>query len=387
MAKKNKNKEPKVEKVFESKTDDQEKVLNDENSLAEEGSSNIDDFLGKADETPDDGLTEKQRNKLEKLNNVKSKISKILQSSNIEIVDENFDDEYESGSSDSVDGQSQQDYDSLKAMFGGKDSGKKDELTLTIDDFDYTYIGQYLEEYDLMHMKNIKRVKIIRKKSPKLRKFLLISSLVLVIAIGAVLAFVFTRKEPVYLKSVTLNQTERSYYLNDRFDYTGLYFIAEYSDGRIEKVKLEASHLNNQMSTRIERVGDSNEEIIFSYPNNANLVFTYQGFNVNYDVKVDKKKELAICALYTKGIFNIEANGYITNDVLDMYIEYEDIGVEITDLSSQFTIWIGSDKCEYTKDGFKTINGTTMDSVIKIVYGEFVVTLQNDINFISSKID
>ena len=60
----------------------------------------------------------------------------------------------------------------------------------------------------------------------------------LFLAGGGVLAFFLTREQPVYLKSVTLNQTERSYYLNEVFDYTGLYFIAEYSDGRKENIEL-----------------------------------------------------------------------------------------------------------------------------------------------------
>ena len=382
MAKKNKKKnkkEPKVEKVFESQT---EETASEENNQSEELSSNVDDFLGKIEESPEDKLTEKQRNKLEKLNSVKSKISKILQSSNIEIVDENFDDEYESGSGDGADGQSQQDYDSLKALFGGKDKNKSTEVTLTIDDFDYTYIGQYLEEYDLMHMKNIKKVKIQRKKSPKLRKFLLISSIILVVAIGGVCAFLFTRKKPVYLKNVTLNQTERTYYFNDKFDYTGLYFIAEYSDGSIEKIKLETSHFNNDLSTRIERAGENNEEIVFAYNNTAHLVFTYQGFNVNYDVKVAKKAELGIHALYTSGLFGIDSNGFITNDYLDFYIEYEDVGVEVAEFNANFVVIVDEVECTYTKDGFKVANGTNVDSKIEIRYGTFSIVLDKSLNYV-----
>lgn len=384
MAKK-KKKEPKVEKVFDKKEESAEVVV-DEATEQENTSSNIDDFLGKAEETPDDGLTENQRKKLEKLDNVKNKISKILQSSNIEIVDENFGDEYESGSGDNVDGKSQQDYDSLKAMFGGKDKNNASEITLTIDDFDYTYIGQYLEEYDLMHMKNIKRVHIIRKKNPKLRNFLTIASIVLVLVVGAVMAVLFTRKKPVYLKNVTLNQTERVYYFNDKFDYTGLYFIAEYSDGRIEKIDLNTSHFNSELSTQIQRAGENNEDIIFAYKNSANLVFTYQGFNVNYAVRVDKKSELKIHALYTSGIFAIPADaetGFITNDYLDFYIEYEDIGIEHVEFSDLFKITVDGVECRYTKDGFKVENGTHENSVIVISYDSLEsIVLDKTKNFI-----
>ena len=383
MAKK-KKKEPKIEKVFDKKADESSELIANESSEQENTSSNIDDFLGKAEEpsVPDDGLTEYQRNKKEKLDNVKSKISKILQSSNIEIVDENFGDEYESGSGDNIDGQSQQDYDSLKALFGGKGKSDASEVTLTIDDFDYTYIGQYLEEYDLMHMKNIKRVHIIRKKNPKLKKFLAIASIVMVIVVGSVMALMFTRKKPVYLKNVTLNQTERVYYLNDKFDYTGLYFIAEYSDGRTENIKLDTSHFNNELSTQIQRAGENND-IIFAYKNNANLVFTYQGFNVNYSVRVEKKSELAIHALYTSGIFNIAAKGFITNDYLDLYIEYEDIGVEISDLSDLFKITVDGVDCKYSKDGYEVKNGTNENSEIIISYGSLEsIKLDNTKNYI-----
>lgn len=380
MAKK--KKEPKIEKVFDKKTEESSELVEEESVEQENSSSNIDDFLGKVEETPDDGLTEHQRSKLEKLDNVKSKISKILQSSNIEIVDENFGDEYESASGDNIDGQSQQDYDSLKAMFGSKGKADSTEVTLTIDDFDYTYIGQYLEEYDLMHMKNIKRVHIIRKKNPKLKKFLTIASIVIVIVVGSVMALMFTRKKPVYLKHVTLNQTERVYYLNDKFDYTGLYFIAEYSDGRIENIKLDTSHFNNELSTQIQRAGENND-IIFAYRNNANLVFTYQGFNVNYSVRVEKKAEKAIHALYTSGIFNITPNGFITNDYLDLYIEYEDIGVEISEFSDLFKITVDGVDCKFSKDGYKVVNGTNENSVIVITYGSLdSIELAKTVNYV-----
>ena len=96
----------------------------------------------------------------------------VVRNNAIEIVDENIGDEYESGGATS-DEKSQQDYDSLKALFGDKAKGKKDEVTLTIDDFDYTYTGQYLDEYDLMHMKAIKKIRLQRKYPKGLKKFLI----------------------------------------------------------------------------------------------------------------------------------------------------------------------------------------------------------------------
>lgn len=377
MAKK--KKEPKVEKVFDSK---KETETTEEVKQSDEIKSDVDDILGK--ETPEDHLTERQKNKLEKLNNVKHKISKILQSQNIEIVDENFDDDYDYSSADNVDGQSQQDYDSLKAMFGRKDKNKKQEVTLTIDDFDYMYVGQYLEEYDLMHMKNIKKVRIQKKRSPKLKKFLIISAMVVVAAIGGVLGFFLTRKVPVYLKAVTLNQSERQYNVDDSFDDTGLYFIAEYSDGSTKRVKLNLSYFNSDLSTgRFDRRTDENtDEIVFVNNGTANLVFSYEGFNVDYKVVIEKSVEKGISAVFAKGIYEIAPNGYITNKVLFLFMEY-DQGKRKIEFSNSVQVYVGSERCPYNEanKGFRVASGTTETSEIKIRVGNFETTL--DINTIS----
>lgn len=380
MAKK-KKKEPKVEKVFGDKSEQVESSSQEENLNETEQTSDVDDILG--EKTPEDNLTESQRKKLEKLNNVKSKISKILKSSNIEIIDENFDDEYDYGTADTRDGQSQQDYDSLKALYGGKDKNKKDELTLTIDDFDYTYIGQYLEEYDLMHMKNIKKVKIQKKRNPKLKKFLIISSVVLVVALGAVLGFLFTREEPVYLKAVTLSQKERVYNINGIFEDTGLFYYAEYSDGTVKKVKLEMSHFNSDLSTgKFVKTGENNEDIMFENVGTANLVFTYEGFNVTYVVTVTRKNETGIQAVYNSKIFNLNNGDVITtDDMLWFFIEYEDDTEHpvYTDFSKSLVVIV--DETEYTyqtgqTNGYRITGGSNTSSTIKIRYGNFEKTLE-----------
>ena len=379
MAKKEKKgkKEPKVEKVFKGKKDKSAEVVSEE-VISEEvkKTSDVDDFLGveAPQEDPNDKLSENQKNKLEKINAVKSKISKILQSSNIEIVDENFGDEYESSDAPGV--ISQEDLDSLKSMYGAE-KNKKAEVTLTIDDFDYMYVGQYLEEYDLMHMKNIKRVKIQRKKNPKLRKFLTISAMVVVLALGGFLAFFFTRKIPVYLKSVTLNQTAREYYVNDEFQERGLYFIAEYSDGSIQKIGLEKSHFNSDLSTgRFERVGDEEKEIIFISNGTANLVFSYGGFNVSYEVTVKKKHELGFRAIYSSGVFDILAGGLITQNLLMIAVNYEDLGFDIDwySTSSKMSLYVDVDgsgefeECKKLTDGYLVESGTNQNSAIEIRY-------------------
>ena len=180
-----KKKQPKIEKVFDSSSKE-EQLLSAENYEKKEVSA-VDEILEVYDDSVDDGLTDSQREKKERLDSVKSKIAQILKSQNIEIVDENFGDEYETGSGGSTEERSQQDYDSLKALFGDKDKGKKQELTLTIDDFDYTYVGQYIDEYDLMHMKNIKRIKL-QKKYPKwMKKAIIAASVIAVVGVGVFL--------------------------------------------------------------------------------------------------------------------------------------------------------------------------------------------------------
>ena len=109
LFKKKGKKEPKVEQVFESKTEEPM-------DIPESTGDDIKDYLG-IEDYPDDNLTETQRKKKEKLDSVKSKISKILQSQNIEIVDENFGDEYEKDTIETSE-QSEQDYDELKSLFG-----------------------------------------------------------------------------------------------------------------------------------------------------------------------------------------------------------------------------------------------------------------------------
>jgi len=362
LFKKKKKKEPKVEQVFESKTDETPM------DIPESTGDDIKDFLG-IQEYPDDNLTETQRKKKEKLDTVKGKISKILQSQNIEIVDENFGDEYEKDTLESSE-KSEQDYDELKSLFGEDKKSKKQELTLTIDDFDYTYIGQYLEEFDLMRMKNIKRVKLIRKKNPKLKKFLIAASVVLALAGGGVLTFFLTRETPVYLKSVTLNQTERSYYLNEIFDYTGLYFIAEYSDGTKQNIELTNAHLNEHLTTKIDKAGDDKQDIKFGTVGTANLFFTYNGFNVEYVVNVVKKEERGFSAIYSDNIFNLSSGDYITEDELQLIVLYTTYGKEFISLAQaneQYTILIDGQACEYSKgNGFLLKTDVTASSKIVI---------------------
>ena len=378
-----KKKTPKVEKVFDSSSSEEqtssaksaEELSEDE--AKEKTTEDLVDFFGEK-AVEDSNLTEAQKAKVEKLNNVKGKISKILQSQNIEIIDENIGDEYENDNVKEGGEQSQQDYDSLKALFGDKGKNKKQELTLTIDDFDYTYVGQYLEEFDLMHLKNIKRVRLQRKKNKKLRKALLIVSIVLIVGLGGFLAYYFTRETPVYLKNVTLSQTSHDYYVNEYFDYTGLYFNLEYSDGRVERVKLENKYLIDATG-KVERTGENNELIQFVSGNTATLVFKYEGFEVTYTINILKKNEKGISLIYSDGLFNLKSGDSITSDYILFMINYGEYGEELGDITqSGVKLFVDGTECAKSKAGYKLTSDLTKTSKIKITYQSYEIEFSFD---------
>lgn len=378
MGKKRK-KEAKIEKVFDSSSTEEQvsSAQNLENEAQEKTEEDLVGFFGE-EAVEDDGLTEAQKAKVEKLNNVKGKISKILQSQNIEIIDENIGDEYESDNAKGGSEQSQQDYDSLKALFGDKNKNKKQELTLTIDDFDYTYVGQYLEEFDLMHLKSIKKVRLQRKKNKKLRKALLVASIVMIIGLGVFLAILFTRETPVYLKNVTLSQTSHNYYVNEYFDYTGIYLNLEYSNGKVERVKLNNSHLVDAIG-KIERSGENNELIQFVNGSSASLIFEYEGFKMTYNVDILKKADKGISLIYSDGLFNLKAGDHINNDYILLMVNYGEYGEELINLvQTGVNIFVDDVKCEYSKSGYKLTNDLNQSSKIKVTYLTYEIEFSYD---------
>ncbi len=392
-----KKKEPKVEKVFDDKTEKEESSQNQENTNGdaenqEQQLTGLEEFEDpNAEVNEDDGLTEIQKQKYEKLGNVKDKISKILKSSNVEIVDENIGDEYDLDYATDSEKQQQQDYDSLKALFGNKDKSKKQELTLTIDDFDYTYVGQYIDEYDLMHMKGIKKVRLQRKYPKHLKKFLIAACVVLIAGLGGFLGYYFTRETPVYLKSVALNQTENNYYIYENFDYTGLYLIAEYSNGVKQYIPLNGNYLVDIIG-RVERNGD---DIQFTGGTLAELTFSYQGFNVKYSVNILEKIKEGLIALYSPGFFNLQSGEYITDDYLKILCDYGDYGQELLDLSSsEIELYVNDTKLNYvtnygeTKSGFLLTENLTESSTIRVSYqgNELEFTYDEMNNFARIKI-
>lgn len=340
MAKK-KKKEPKVEQLFDNASESE----NIEEKFSKDVSEMSDDeklILGVEIDNEDE-LTEEQKDQLEKLDAVKDKISKILKSSNIEIVDENIGDEYDNSSSPGSPGKQQQDYDSLKALFGGEDDKKSKEVTLTIDDYDYTYTGQYLDEFDMVHLKNIKRIRLQSKYAKKIKKISLIASIVICVIGGAIGAFFMLRETPVYLKSISLNHSEGDYYVNDCFNYAGLYIIAEYSDGKFEKIKLDSNHL----TSTIGNISKDGDVIQFTGTAPAELKFQYGGLTTTYNVKISNKSISGMMAIYSDGLFNLEAGDKINADYLRILYKYSNFNPTFVVLDSNFTLYINDVQCVY----------------------------------------
>lgn len=379
-----KKKQPKVEKLFDNENQEAE---NPSETGAVEGNesgeklSNVDELVLGIDNknNDDDGfhLTDAQKQKVEKLDSVKDKISKILQSQNIEIVDENFGDEYESEFSSDSDEKKQQDYDSLKALFGEKSKNKTEELTLTIDDFDYTYVGQYVDEFDLMHMKNIKKIKLKRKYPKHMKKVLIAASIALVVGLGAFLGFYFTRDIPVTLQSISLNQSEHDYYIYEKFEYDELYIYAKYSNGVVKKIPLTSEYI----STIIGIYEFDGNDIKFTGGKRAELTVNYYGYTAIYTVNIKEKVLEGIYAVYAPDLFNLENGKYITEDYLKIMLDYGDFGKEKVDFSlSGLKVYVDGIEMKYTVDkndktqkGFLLTMNTTTSSVIKITYSSSVL--------------
>ena len=133
-------------------------------------------------------------------------------------------------------------------------------------------------------------------------------------------------------------------------------------------------------SGKFERIGEEEKEIVFVNNGTANLVFSYEGFNVNYEVTVKKKTETGLKAIYAKeGIFNILPNGVITQDLLRVFIEYEGIGEQFEAYSSSSAVSVTVDgvPCSKTSDGYVCEFGTNSSSRIVVKYLSYELTLDN----------
>ena len=388
FGKKKKNKkEKKVEKVFADSASENESV----NDQSAEGSENElteeEIMMGMTEKEDDDdlGLSDHQKAKLDKLSSVRDKISKILKASNIEIIDENFGDEYETGDG-VVDGvQQQQDYDSLKAMFGAKDKGKGKELTLTLDEYDYTHTGQYIEEFDLMHLKGIKKVRIHKKQSKWVKRIIIAASIIVVVAVGVVLGLQLTKKEPIVLTSISLNQSAGVYFVNDSFDYSGLYIYAKYSDGSVQKIKLNN---NNFAGTVGGNNNTENGNIKFLGGSPVNITFSFGGLSTTYVAEVKTKVQDGLQAFYDDSLFLLNSGDVVTNDYLRLFALYRDNNpADELEINNKITLVVNGVNCTYSsvKKGIVLDNiGSSITSIV-VKFGEYELALDSALSVVQVK--
>ena len=110
-----------------------------------------------------------------------------------------------------------------------------------------------------------------------------------------------------------------------------------------------------------------------------------EGFNVNYEVTVKKKTETGLKAIYTDGIFQIEAGGVLVpRDLIWVFVKYEGIGEGYMEHSANngVSIYVDGAKCEQTADGYVVQNGTTSASQILIKYGSYELLLDNSLEMV-----
>lgn len=329
-------------------------------------------------------LTEEQKEKLEKLDTVKSKISKILKSSNIEIVDENVGDEYEEeqgGERD--DKQKQQDYDSLKAEFGKGDKNKKKEITLTIDDFDYTYVGKYVDEYDLMHRKNIKRIKLPSKATKILKRVAIVAVALIVVIVGIVVAVKMMSTPSYYIEKVVLSQNDQTYFVNEDFDFTGLYLYVTESNGRHRRtstVNLNGSNFKSGsegVNYSVSRDGNGYvTSIKFLASGTVKLTFMYGNYVITepLNINVITKEECGITVKYSSGIFNLKSGDKLSESNFFVLKDHSNYSSELLSLS-RVRVELDGVQLAYDNESRSfTINkDVTADSVFTFTYGSYKV--------------
>lgn len=329
-------------------------------------------------------LSKKQIQKQNEIETVKSKISKILKASNIEIVDENFGDEYEEDDDESS-RKSQQDYDTLKALFGDKDRNKKDELTLTIDDFDYTYVGRYLEEFDLMHIKNIKHIRLKNPLAKKLKKVLIAAGIIVIAGTATILGVVLNKKNPVVITSVSLSQTASTskYYVGENFSYDGLFIDVGYSDGTKNIIPLKKEHINQIEGGRVEVLNDN----IQFLGGSVLMTISYEGYTLTYAVNVENKEPQGVEVRYSNSIFNLNAGDYISGHLngksdLVILVDYGDYGISKIDSYTGVTLMLDSEICFYEQGrGWRVPKNTSRKAfTIKLNIGnsEFIKVISNN---------
>ena len=309
---------------------------------------------GKIAENEDNSATSSagQNEKNEKLEGIKDKISQILRVQGIEIVDENEGDEFDEAQSDQ---KSQQDYDELKSIFGDDGKNKNKQLTLTVDDFDYTYVGQYVDEFDLLHVRSIKHIKMPKKFPKPLKRAIIAASILLVVGIGVFFAYWFTRDIPVYITSVKLSQDSGYYFTGQNFSYNELYLVVDYSNGNREYVELEPEHYASGRGNA--SIIDTNpNSIVFNQIGDVTLSFNYSGFVVDYRVSVNSFEDTGINAIVVPTIFENPPTHFNNDNMCVMLVRSGLIGnSEYVEVQNKFNLLSSSSII-----GIDIINGTVV---------------------------
>ena len=265
-------------------------------------------------------------------------------------------------------------------MFGGKEKAKKQELTLTIDDFDYTYVGKYVEDLDLIHKKNIKKIKLPSKAMKIVRKVAIIVILVSALIVGGVFALKFTREPAYFLDKVVLSQEKQSYFVDENFDFTGLYLNLTYSNGKksyMNSIPLTISHFSQANSRGNFNVGKST--ITFTGGTEVILSFAYGGKICSMSIEIERKEIKGITAKFTNGLFNLQSGDKLTNKNLFVLVDYDNYNSEILTFDS-LTFKVDGVTQNYNKNsGTIDLNkNITHDSTIEITYSGHTASLRYD---------
>jgi hypothetical protein len=198
----------------------------------------------------------------------------------------------------------------------------------------------------------------------------------LIVAGAGVAAFFMFRKTPVYLKSISLNQLEGNYYVYDDFNYDGLYIIAEYSDGRKERIKLTPNHLIDKVGNI--NVGSDGETLQFTGTIPATLTFAYGGKTVDYSVIVNNKRASGLKAKYTEGLFNLDAGGLINSSNLKLLQKYSNFNSTYFDYTGDdVDIFINGTKCQYDSQKESFIAAETTKSAVVGDLSSAIITIKS----------
>ena len=153
---------------------------------------------------------------------------------------------------------------------------------------------------------------------------------------GIIFAVNFTAEPAYYLSSISLSQYEQSYFVNENFDYTGIYIYATYSNGKnsyTETISLKNDYYRASLS-RGAFTADSRSNITFNQGTEAYLGFSYGGLTCTIKINIKTKIEESLTVKYTNGLFELSSGDTISNRNLFALIDYSNYNSELLELLS-----------------------------------------------------